>query len=114
MTTYVVSYVDKEEKSDRSLVMSDVVKERRRQTDKWGEQHHPDGTGFDVYQREADEYKSLNDDIERIGSDAQWAFILLEEVYEALSESNREKLREELVQVAAVAVAWIEDLDSRS
>jgi hypothetical protein len=40
-----------------------------------------------------------------------WAHILTEEFYEALAEADPEKLREELVQVAAVAVAWVECLD---
>jgi hypothetical protein len=37
----------------------------------------------------------------------------LEEVFEAFAESSPDALRKELTQVAAVAVAWIEDIDSR-
>ncbi|MEY9934267.1 hypothetical protein ABH926_008932 [Catenulispora sp. GP43] len=39
--------------------------------------------------------------------------MLLEEVYEALAEVDPAALRAELVQVAAVAAAWVEDIDSR-
>jgi NTP pyrophosphatase (non-canonical NTP hydrolase) len=66
-------------------VLDDVFKERQRQNKKWGEQSHDPGT---------------------------WLAILSEEIGEVsrgiLGEPG---LREELVQVAAVAVAWIENLD---
>lgn len=42
--------------------------------------------------------------------------MLLEEVFEAMAEDGPSALRTELVQVAvvaAVAAAWIEDIDSR-
>lgn len=34
----------------------------------------------------------------------------VEEVYEALAESDENKLTEELIQVAAVCVAWVENI----
>lgn len=40
--------------------------------------------------------------------------MLLEEVAEAFAESDDARLRAELVQVAAVAQAWIESIDRRS
>lgn len=40
-----------------------------------------------------------------------WRHILQEEVAEAFAESDPARLREELVQIAAVAVAWIEGID---
>lgn len=43
-----------------------------------------------------------------------WRHILDEEVAEALAETDPERLRAELVQVAAVAVQWIEALDRRA
>lgn len=46
---------------------------------------------------------------------APWLGILMEEVGEAATETfdgNLEDLRAELVQVAAVAVAWIESIDA--
>ena len=42
-----------------------------------------------------------------------WALVLLEEVLEAMHEDDVERLRAELVQVAAVAVRWIGALDAR-
>jgi len=42
-----------------------------------------------------------------------WALVLLEEVLEALEEHDEEKLREELIQVAAVAVRWAGAIDER-
>jgi hypothetical protein len=42
-----------------------------------------------------------------------WSAILLEEVFEAMAEDDPERLQKELVQVAAVAVAWIEALNQR-
>lgn len=68
-------------------VLSDIDRERLRQNKKWGEQNHLP-------------YK--------------WMAILAEEVGEACKEvlENRlEHYREELVQVAAVAVAAIESVD---
>lgn len=42
----------------------------------------------------------------------KWSNILLEEAYEAITEKDKEDQIAELVQVAAVCVAWIEDLRS--
>lgn len=92
-------------------VEGDVRREREAQTDKWGEQNHPDGitqatviTSLDL----ASAYKDLNDH-----GDRSWQTILLEEVYEALSETDPDKLREELIQVAAVAMTWAEAINRR-
>jgi hypothetical protein len=40
-----------------------------------------------------------------------WDDILLEEIYEALSENEFEKQKEELIQVAATAIRIIESLE---
>jgi hypothetical protein len=42
-----------------------------------------------------------------------WDVILMEEVYEALAEKDPDRLRAELVQVAAVAVQWIDCINRR-
>lgn len=42
-----------------------------------------------------------------------WVHLVLEEVAEAFAEDDPVRLREELVQVAALAVSWIEKLDER-
>jgi hypothetical protein len=46
-----------------------------------------------------------------------WAHILVEEVAEALEEATTgpsSRLREELLQVACVAVSWVDAIDERS
>ena len=78
---------------------------------KWGP-HHPDGTGTGFWRSMATEARAECDRAARAGM-VTWQHILREEFYEALAEADQARLREELVQVAAVAAAWIEDIDSR-
>jgi NTP pyrophosphatase (non-canonical NTP hydrolase) len=62
--------------------------ERQRQDAKWGQQHHPA---------------------------AVWCAILMEEVGEvanAILDSRSTNLEDELIQVAAVSVAWLEAIGS--
>jgi NTP pyrophosphatase (non-canonical NTP hydrolase) len=76
----------------RAYVLADVSAERDRQDEKWGGQP---GT-------------------ERTTEDAVYAGVLGEEfgeVCKAMLECDANGLREELVQVAAVAVAWVEQID---
>lgn len=90
-----------------------VDAERQAQLAKWGDQRHADGTGAEHYVAMADEAR---EDVERFvaqHSGPEWALILLEEVYEALAESDPAQLRTELIQAAAVIAAWIYDLDHR-
>lgn len=42
-----------------------------------------------------------------------WSDILLEETMEAMAETDTARLRAELIQVAAVAVRWINSIDRR-
>lgn len=86
-----------------------VDAERQAQLAKWGEQRHPDGTGIGEAAEMAEAYRGLN----AMAREPMWQPILLEEVYEALAESDPAALRAELVQVAAVCAAWISDLDQR-
>lgn len=73
-------------------ILKEVAQEREKQDSKWGEQNH---------------------------APCLWNGILLEEVGEVSKEVNDHtfegkginEMREELIQVAAVAVAWIECLD---
>lgn len=58
----------------------------------------------------ADGHKLDTDYASKMG-ELTYKDIFLEEVFEALSEEDQEKLREELVQTAAVAVAWVEKID---
>ena len=97
---------------NRQKVLLEISVERDNQLEKWGEQHHPDGTSWD-WKRPRDQYRELCDEAASIGM-VTWRHIALEELYEALSEMNPARLRAELVQTAAVMVAWIEDIDSRT
>ena len=94
-------------------IFGDLLSERYRQLQKWGPQQHPDGTGGTLSDITADAYRAECEANFAAGV-GTWRHILLEEVYEALAESERDALRKELVQVATVAVAWIEDLDNRA
>ncbi|MEU3260985.1 hypothetical protein ABZ694_24885 [Streptomyces albidoflavus] len=96
---------------DRHMVEVDA--ERQRQIARFGDQHHPDGTGSATDKERADAARRHCDHTTRTGQ-LTWNDILTEEVQEALAESDPTLLRTELVQVAAVALAWISDIDSRS
>jgi hypothetical protein len=78
--------------SPTQAVLVEVAMERRAQDARWGEQNHEDPV---------------------------WALILGEEFGEACqaalqhSSTDPTDLRAELIQVAAVAVAWVESMDRR-
>lgn len=93
-------------------VLVDVYTERVQQDARWGEQNHPDGTNLTEDDWRANRVKQLND-YHVSNNDLTWRDILLEEVYEAFAESDPDRLREELIQVAAVAVCWVEAIDRR-
>lgn len=110
------------------VIAEEVITERERQDAKWGEQNHPNGTGPDVMTLEGVNEYSDSDldaasghvlsvaattatDVSAGGGTVTWRDILLEEVFEALAESDLERLRAELVQVAAVCQGWIGSID---
>lgn len=110
-------------KPDRGVItpMVDIAfeVERCNQHKRWGQQDHPDFAGLldravqrAAYAERAEWWKSENALRVRIGQLA-WDGILLEEVFEALGETDPAALRAELVQVAAVAAAWVEAIDRR-
>ncbi len=92
--------------------LADVADERLVQVRKWGVQSRPDGTS-ETYSVHAEAAKLLTDTKAAEGT-LTWADILSEEVLEAFSETNHDALREELVQVAAVALSWAEDIDRKA
>lgn len=99
-------------------VLEDVALERERQVDKWDIQHRPDGcNGW--YIVVANQARLECDNAEKAGplpgytGGASWYQIMKEEFYEAAAEDkDKAARRKELVQAAAVIVAWIEDLDA--
>lgn len=98
--------------------LADISYERRRQDAKWGVDwakltELANGTGSDAQREDCIEARATCD--ERFAAGAgSFALILLEEVSEALAESDDAALRAELVQAAAVCVKWIEAIDRRS
>jgi hypothetical protein len=95
-------------------VLLEVQHERERQDAKWGEQNHPSFGPLPPVFVTADLARSMCEANHEAGF-GSFADILLEEVAEAYEEQDDEaKLREELVQVAAVAVNWIEAIDRRA
>jgi hypothetical protein len=103
-------------------VLKEVAEERKSQEARWGEQNHHDGTGpltlflgarvpeehtyADIRERATD-LTDWNTSAGRLS----YGDIFLEEVFEAMAESDQDRLREELIQCAAVAVAWVEKID---
>lgn len=117
-------------------VLRDVADERARQHDKWGQQDHlsldralVERPGGCTPERMAEEFEIPTADRARSkcqlrgvrpdGDPDAWASILVEELCEAveagvLYHPSESAMRAELVQVAAVAVAWIEAIDRRA
>lgn len=103
----------------RQSVLAEVEAELARQDELWGEQNHPDWTANDLgiapMIEPARHAQGVCEEKFRNGC-GSYSDILLEEVAEANDEEmagNEVNLREELVQVAAVAMAWIECIDRR-
>lgn len=90
-------------------VLRSVWEEREAQDIKWGEQNHPNGTGAHLRDQAHDARERCEAAFRR--GEGTFRHILDEEVAEAFAESNPYRLREELIQVAAVAVAWVEKID---
>lgn len=104
-------------------VAVEVLDERKRQDAKWGVQNHPDLPPFDEAHATPNAWFGLpTADDARDACEAafkngrgSYAHIFNEEVCEAIEAApDPVKLREELIQVAAVAVAWVECIDRRN
>jgi hypothetical protein len=101
-------------------VLGEVAAERVRQDERWGEQNHPDGTGPAIgpdgedWRADIADQARITCDREHRAGRGTWAQLLEEEHCEALAENDPQALRRELIQVAAVAVAWVEAIDRRS
>ena len=124
----------------RPLPHVDVIDERMRQLDKWGVQDHPSvapelkasadrlrASGYPASYAVACVFRDLGiPTATRAREDCQarsakgdtWAHIIVEELAEAVEAATLHgdgpELRAEVVQVAAVAVAWLEALDRRA
>lgn len=101
--------------------LDDVVTERAAQDARWGEQNHPNGTGPTVLWAGtatgraaylARLYRDVTNEHAHAGR-LTWLDIALEEIAEAFAEDDPARLRAEVVQCAAVFVAWAEAIDRR-
>ena len=95
-----------------SIFELSVIAERWRQLKKWGLRSCPDGTGSED-QRYRAGLARARCNLAFKQKRGTWEHIPSEEVHEAYAESEYEPLRAELIQVATVALAWVEDLDNR-
>jgi len=109
-----------------SEVLRAVREERKRQVERYGSNAHTtDGTGPGVEWLQpvaaypATEVELLfRDDYEKherkvTGQSVTWMRLVREEVAEAFKESDPQRLEEELIQVAALCVSWVEKLRAR-
>lgn len=95
-------------------VLAEVGGERTRQHDRFGEQNLPDGTASCALNSEAVlRARALCQDRSADGTLA-YVDLLREEVAEAVRETDPRLIRAELIQVAAVAVQWVEAIDRRA
>lgn len=99
------------EHNRRQGILAEIVREADAGNDKHGPFDYPDGTragGMRIHQR--DMAKLACDRAAREGAQTATK-VLEEEVAEAFAEEDKVLLRAELVQVAAVALKWVEKLD---
>ena len=96
----------------RFRIFAEIDLERKRQDEKWGEQNHPmEPRNYDrKYARKV--LKKLQQENDT-SQEKCWHNILSEEVIEAVLETDPKRQREEMIQMAAVAVNIIECLDRR-
>lgn len=96
-------------------VLLEVRYERQRQTEKFGQESHPDGIGLDleIFGTATECMKVAQEACDDCANDNSITFwhILFEEVMEANAAPDKANLREELIQIAAAAVAWVEKID---
>jgi len=96
-----------------AAVLAEIRAERARQDAKFGEQNHPDGTGGSGPLHLADRCRAMAVKAAQEGT-LTWRMVSDEEHAEAMAESDPQRLRAELIQDAAVKVAWIQAIDRRA
>lgn len=119
-------YVDHLERDRRTReVLEAVLEERRRQFARYGSNADlEDGTGpltrwlMPLTNASALEVETMlrvdYEDYEEETGKPTWVHLIREEVAEAFKESDDARLEEELTQVAALAVSWIEKIRERN
>jgi malonyl CoA-acyl carrier protein transacylase len=105
-------------------VLSAVLRERGAQVARYGHNHDlEDGTGpgapwllpISLYRADSIEHALRGDYVnhEKIHGKPTWMHLVREEVAEAFKEQDPERLEEELIQVAALCVSWVETIQER-
>lgn len=104
-------------------VLESVRKERARQFTQYGVNKWEDGTGpktawlLPLSSVSAEEAESVlradYEEFEEEVGEITWVHLVREEIAEAFQENDPDRLEAELLQVAALAVAWVEDIRSR-
>lgn len=92
--------------------VADVINERLRQERLFPDQHLPlgtDSTYWGIVEQAAKDDCYMG----AVNGSLTWADVLREEVYEALATTEVEDTRREMIEVAAVALRIVEDIDSR-
>lgn len=102
-------------------IIKQIIDERKRQLKKWGEhnENHPsidegawmDGELSAYYGILPEEDAKAQCDFRFGKKQGTWADIFLEEVSEAIHAPSPEKMKEELIQVIAVGIAWVQSID---
>lgn len=96
-----------------TTILTEVVEEIRRAGDKFGPQTDlPDGTRNEWIASANRARHYCQRAFEK--GEGTWRLVLEEEVCEAFGETDPARLREELLQVAAVALRWVNAIDERS
>jgi len=89
-------------------VYSAIISERRRQVEKWGDQFHKDTFWLAILGEEFGEIaKELADNYER-------TFYMNNQKDKDTYEKYRSNLKKEIIQTAAVCVAWLENFDGEN
>lgn len=94
-------------------VLGEVRAERVRQHTRWGEQDWPDGTGRSLFGGGTAYVAGMTLEATartQQARDMTYAAIFAEEAGEVLQESDPDKLMVEIIQCAAVLVAWAEKI----
>lgn len=113
--------------TNQEKILEEIARERRRQDEKWGIQSHPSFDCLMTHRRDNSVEECLargygiptpstaRDNCEYAANTGRlsWLHIVVEEISETLEAKNDSELRIELIQAAAVLVAWAEDLDSK-
>ena len=100
-------------------VVSDVLVERATMLSRWGDPSYPSVAGLSysvearvgLYDLPTPEKARAETEGLRGSGDLDWATISVQSLSDAVSASDETARRIEVVQLAAVALAWVEDID---